>query len=464
MKADAWGLAPGFHGFRPRRAPGVPPFTSAGGHLNPAGATHGDHAGDLPSLLVNDDGTGELRFTTDRFSLADLSDLDGSALMVHANRDNYANIPDRYQLAHHRHLRTGHRHPGDRRRRCAGGVRRRAAAREPVAGANTRASIGSQSPFRPLAGSETVSAPPAPGNPPADMDRRTLRARSPPPADLPCSPRGEREEPNESDALGRSRDRSGRTTCIRRRRRRNPRHPADGQPTGPGAQSQSGELLGRPGRACASRSQLRPGVLGGIWPSTATTTASGSSTSRIAGIRSSSHTLGVRATRATSWSGGTSSSGPGTRRLPRRFSTRPAPSRSPTATARPFLRASKAFTCSTSATRPIRSWWGPSSCPADRIRPPGCRIRRTELIVYNQGSGGPCTSSTSSRCRWALRRSAKLLRQQSLEVEHACHDSGVILGDVNLIPARRATRPTCSTSATTNGRAAVYPPELPLRR
>jgi superoxide dismutase, Cu-Zn family len=97
VKADAWGLAPGFHGFHVHAVGQcVPPFTSAGGHLNPAGATHGDHAGDLPSLLVNDDGTGELRFTTDRFSLADLSDLDGSALIVHANRDNYANIPDRY--------------------------------------------------------------------------------------------------------------------------------------------------------------------------------------------------------------------------------------------------------------------------------------------------------------------------------------------------------------------------------
>lgn len=74
----------------------VPPFTSAGGHFNPDATAHGDHAGDFPSLLINEDGTGELRFTTDRFTLADLFDADGSALMVHAGRDNYANIPDRY--------------------------------------------------------------------------------------------------------------------------------------------------------------------------------------------------------------------------------------------------------------------------------------------------------------------------------------------------------------------------------
>lgn len=97
VNADVWGLTPGFHGFHVHAVGQcVPPFTSAGGHFNPAGAGHGDHAGDFPSLLVNDDGTAELRFTTDRFVLADLFDADGSALMVHANRDNYANIPDRY--------------------------------------------------------------------------------------------------------------------------------------------------------------------------------------------------------------------------------------------------------------------------------------------------------------------------------------------------------------------------------
>jgi superoxide dismutase, Cu-Zn family len=93
-----WGLDPGFHGFHVH-AVGVcepPTFDSAGGHFNPTGDDHGDHAGDAPSLLVNADGTGELHFTTDRFTLDELFDEDGSALMVHAGRDNYANIPDRY--------------------------------------------------------------------------------------------------------------------------------------------------------------------------------------------------------------------------------------------------------------------------------------------------------------------------------------------------------------------------------
>jgi superoxide dismutase, Cu-Zn family len=50
----------------------------------------------VPSLLVNEDGTAQLQFATDRFSISDLFDADGSALVVHADRDNYANIPDRY--------------------------------------------------------------------------------------------------------------------------------------------------------------------------------------------------------------------------------------------------------------------------------------------------------------------------------------------------------------------------------
>jgi superoxide dismutase, Cu-Zn family len=97
ISADVWQATPGFHGFHVH-AVGLcePPFTSAGGHYNPGDVEHGDHAGDLPSLLVNEDGTGELEFETDRFSLRDLFDADGSALILHEGRDNYANIPDRY--------------------------------------------------------------------------------------------------------------------------------------------------------------------------------------------------------------------------------------------------------------------------------------------------------------------------------------------------------------------------------
>jgi superoxide dismutase, Cu-Zn family len=87
----------GFHGFHVHAVGEcVPPFTSAGGHYNPTGVGHGDHAGDMPSFLVNDDGSAEMRFETDRFTVRELFDADGSAVIVHAARDNFANIPDRY--------------------------------------------------------------------------------------------------------------------------------------------------------------------------------------------------------------------------------------------------------------------------------------------------------------------------------------------------------------------------------
>jgi Cu-Zn family superoxide dismutase len=97
VSAEVSGVAPGFHGFHVHAVGQcVPPFTSAGGHFNPGSVSHGDHAGDMPSLLVNEDGTGELEFETDRFSLGDLFDADGSAVLIHAGRDNFANIPSRY--------------------------------------------------------------------------------------------------------------------------------------------------------------------------------------------------------------------------------------------------------------------------------------------------------------------------------------------------------------------------------
>jgi len=71
-------------------------FLSAGGHLAHDDQTHGEHAGDLPSLYVGQDGRGTVTFATDAFTPAELLDADGSAVMVHEGRDNYANIPDRY--------------------------------------------------------------------------------------------------------------------------------------------------------------------------------------------------------------------------------------------------------------------------------------------------------------------------------------------------------------------------------
>ena len=66
-------LPPGFHGFHIHTVGRCDPpgFTTAGGHFNPTGEPHGEHAGDLPSLLVTDDGEATLATVTDRFSIAD---------------------------------------------------------------------------------------------------------------------------------------------------------------------------------------------------------------------------------------------------------------------------------------------------------------------------------------------------------------------------------------------------------
>jgi Cu-Zn family superoxide dismutase len=72
------------------------PFATAGAHFNPAATNHGQHAGDLPALLVVSSGTATAAVRTDRFTLNSLFDADGSAIIVHAAPDNLANIPTRY--------------------------------------------------------------------------------------------------------------------------------------------------------------------------------------------------------------------------------------------------------------------------------------------------------------------------------------------------------------------------------
>ena len=93
------GALAGFHGFHIHSVGlcAAPSFASAGGHLgeNPTdpGHRHRNHDGDLPVLLVNADGHAQARFDSDRISFAELADADGSAFIIHAGPDNYANIP-----------------------------------------------------------------------------------------------------------------------------------------------------------------------------------------------------------------------------------------------------------------------------------------------------------------------------------------------------------------------------------
>jgi Cu-Zn family superoxide dismutase len=94
------GIEPGFHGFHVHAVGRCEaPFTSAGGHLAEEGQPHREHLGDLPVLLVTEDGRGYLRAATDRFTPRGLRAGDGSAFMVHAAADNFANVPERYRQA-----------------------------------------------------------------------------------------------------------------------------------------------------------------------------------------------------------------------------------------------------------------------------------------------------------------------------------------------------------------------------
>ncbi|MET0695204.1 MAG: superoxide dismutase family protein [Propionibacteriaceae bacterium] len=65
-------------------------FVSADGHLSAELQTHGQHQGDLPSPLVLSDGTARLSFTTDRIEPWMLR---GRAVVLHANPDNFGNVP-----------------------------------------------------------------------------------------------------------------------------------------------------------------------------------------------------------------------------------------------------------------------------------------------------------------------------------------------------------------------------------
>lgn len=126
--AEVSGLTPGFHGFHIHETGTCEPdapmgaFDTAGGHFASASQTHGDHSGDMPPLLAREDGTARATFSTDRFNLEDLADQDGSAVMIHADRDNQANIPDRYRAGERPGPDTDTLDTGDSGDRVACGV------------------------------------------------------------------------------------------------------------------------------------------------------------------------------------------------------------------------------------------------------------------------------------------------------------------------------------------------------
>lgn len=104
LRVKVSGLPAGVHGIHLHTTGKCegPAFASAGGHLNPTGHQHGkdnpagSHLGDLPNVTVDGHGNGELvqTMTVDAAALrARLFDTDGTAVVVHADPDDYRTDP-----------------------------------------------------------------------------------------------------------------------------------------------------------------------------------------------------------------------------------------------------------------------------------------------------------------------------------------------------------------------------------
>lgn len=105
LKMALKGAVPGEHAFHIHAVGKCEaPFTSAGGHFNPASkkhgmeATEGSHAGDMPNLHIPANGELTIEIANHMVTLAkgqpnSLFDADGSALIIHAGVDDYKTDP-----------------------------------------------------------------------------------------------------------------------------------------------------------------------------------------------------------------------------------------------------------------------------------------------------------------------------------------------------------------------------------
>jgi Cu-Zn family superoxide dismutase len=106
VNIQAKDLPPGYHGMH-FHAVGdcsdLAAFKSAGGHVNPFDTPHGfrnpdgPHEGNLPNLVVANDGTVEVELYSDLVELdfgpAKLLDDDGTALIIHTDKDDHYSQP-----------------------------------------------------------------------------------------------------------------------------------------------------------------------------------------------------------------------------------------------------------------------------------------------------------------------------------------------------------------------------------
>ncbi len=105
LKLMVKGLPAGDHAFHVHAVGKCePPFTSAGGHFNPASHKHGmeaangPHAGDMPNLHIPANGELVVEVANPMISLVkgqpnSVFDADGSAIIIHAGADDYKTDP-----------------------------------------------------------------------------------------------------------------------------------------------------------------------------------------------------------------------------------------------------------------------------------------------------------------------------------------------------------------------------------
>ena len=105
MGVSVSGLAPGRHGMHIHETGACTPsdFESAGGHFNPASKQHGlenpegPHAGDMPNLTVDTDGSADTTFTVAASLLAQGSEsmigAQKRAFVIHADPDDQQTDP-----------------------------------------------------------------------------------------------------------------------------------------------------------------------------------------------------------------------------------------------------------------------------------------------------------------------------------------------------------------------------------
>ena len=104
INVEVQGLSPGAHAIHMHGVGSCKPdFKAATGHINPGKSQHGllnpdgPDSGDLPNLYVAADGSVKAAFFTARVSLeggsAPLLDEDGSAFIIHENRDDHMAQP-----------------------------------------------------------------------------------------------------------------------------------------------------------------------------------------------------------------------------------------------------------------------------------------------------------------------------------------------------------------------------------